>query len=208
MWYIFCLEMNMKKFITFTFILLFFEGFAQTTIVNQPIINEYAQVTEVNFCKNSMSLANNAENNFSIGEKVLIVQMKGALTINSNSPSSNFGNVEDYLAAGSYEFNEVKSINLGSVNGLQFKYELSNPYNSLLGKVQVIKVPQYVNVEFQTTLTALPWDGNIGGIIVFEASGDVNLQANIFASEIGFRGGSFSNDINCYSAIGGFSGLT
>ena len=177
----------------------------QTTIVNDPVINDYAAVTAIDFCKNAMSVANNEENNFSIGEKVLIVQMKGAeLNV---VPNNNYGNISDYLTAGSYEYNYVKSINFGSINGLQFEFTLSYPYN-LDGKVQIVKIPQYNNVEFQTTLSCLPWDGEIGGIIVFEASGNVNLQANIFLNEFGFRGGEFSNDNDCYSLTGGYQGYS
>lgn len=176
---------------------------AQTTIVNQPVINDYAAVTAIDFCTNSMNVANNAEQNFAVGDKVLIVQMKGAAI--SSALNSTSGNVEDYQEAGSYEYNFVKSINFGNINGLQFENTLLHPYD-INGSIQVIKVPEYVNVEFQATLTCIPWDGSIGGIVVFEASGNVSLQANIFLDETGFRGGAFSNDNSCYTPVGGFQG--
>lgn len=198
----------MKKMLKYLFLLVvtysFNDCFAQT-IVNQPIINDYAAVTAVDFCKNAMSVANNAENNFSIGEKVLIVQMKGADLVSGNNASN--GNVSDYLTAGNYEYNEVKSINFGSINGIQFKNTLLHAYD-VNGKIQVIKVPVYTDVVFQATLTGLPWDGSIGGIVVFEATGTATLQANIFLDEVGFRGGDASNDANCYTPIGGFQGYS
>lgn len=198
---------HMKNLISIFFAAIFFFSQAQTTILNQPIINTYASVVDIDFCKNSMQLANNAENNFSVGDKVLIIQMKGALIREETVPFQDYGNVENYLSAGAYEYNVIKSINLGSINGLQFEYELANNYR-VSGKVQIISVPQYVDVEIQTTLTALPWDGSIGGIILFEASGNVNLQANIFADEIGFRGGTYTDDVDCFSPFGGFNGFT
>lgn len=195
----------MKKIFSIVLFAFIVQLKSQTTIVNDPVINDYAAVTVVDFCNNAMSVANNAENNFNIGEKVLIVQMKGAeLNI---SPNNNYGTVSDYLTAGSYEYNFVKSINFGSVNGLQFEYTLSYPYN-VDGKIQIIKFPQYNDVEFQTTLTCLPWDGDVGGIIAFEASGNVSLQANVFLNELGFRGGVVNNDNNCYGPGGGFQGYS
>jgi len=175
------------------------------TIVNQPVINAYVAVTAIDFCKNAMSVANNAENNFSIGDKVLIVQMKGSEL--AFGPNSNNGNINDYGEAGSYEYNEVKSINFGSIDGIQFKNTLLHPYE-VNGKIQIIKVPVYNDVEFQATLTGIPWDGSIGGIVVFEATGTVNLQANIFLDFVGFRGGGASNDVDCYTFTGGFQGYS
>lgn len=178
---------------------------AQLTIVNTPVINAYAAVTGVDFCNNAMALANNAESNFSIGDKVLIVQMKAAELFTTQN--SAFGSVADYRSAGSYEFNEVKSINFGSISGLQFENTLLHAYD-VSGKIQVIRIPQYQDVRFDATLTAIPWDGAIGGILAFEASGNVELQADIFLDGIGFRGGEFSNDANCYATSGGFQGYS
>ncbi|MEZ4979486.1 MAG: gliding motility-associated C-terminal domain-containing protein [Chitinophagales bacterium] len=197
----------MKNLISIVFAALFFFSQAQTTLLNQPIINTYAAVVDIDFCKNAMQVANNAENNFNVGDKVLIVQMKGAIIREETVPFQDYGNVENYVSAGAYEYNVIKSINLGSINGLQFEYELSNNYR-VPGKVQIISVPQYVDVDIQTTLTALPWDGSIGGIILFEASGNVNLQANIFADEIGFRGGAYTDDVDCFSPFGGYNGFS
>lgn len=195
----------MKNVLLFSWIFLPFYLFTQTTIINDPIINEYGAVTEIDFCENAMTLANNAEQNFAIGDKVLIVQMQGALLNLDNN--TNNGQIENLLNAGAYEFNFVKSINLGTINGLQFENKLTLPYN-INGKVQVVKVPEYVNVDIQTTLTALPWDGQIGGILAFEASGNIILNSNIFVDGFGFRGGAFLNDDNCYTAVGGYNGFS
>ena len=195
--------MNMNRLLFVLFLGLFSLLQAQTTIVNQPVINDYAAVTEVDFCKNAMTVADNAESNFSVGDKVLIIQMKGAELETAQNASN--GTVANFQQAGSYEYNFVKSINFGSINGLQFENTLVHPY-TVNGSIQVIKVPEYVDVEFQATLTGIPWDGNIGGIVVFEATGNVSLQANIFLDEVGFRGGAYSNDNTCYTPIGGFQG--
>lgn len=196
---------TMRKLLIALFILPLCLVKAQLTIVNTPVVNNYAAVTEVDFCNNAMAVANNAENQFAVGDKVLIVQMKGAdLAFTQNN---SFGNVLDYQTAGSYEFNEVKTINFGSINGLQFENTLLHPYQ-VIGKIQIIRVPEYQDVRFDATLTAIPWDGSIGGIIAFEASGNVELQANIFLDEFGFRGGLYSNDVDCYTPVGGFQGYS
>jgi len=67
-----------KTWFLFLVIIAGLQPNAQLTVVNQPVINTYAAATEVNFCQNTMRVASNADNNFSLGEKVLIVQMKAA----------------------------------------------------------------------------------------------------------------------------------
>ncbi|MEZ4928870.1 MAG: gliding motility-associated C-terminal domain-containing protein [Chitinophagales bacterium] len=194
----------MKNILTYLFFSLIAINITAQTVINTPIVNQYAAVTDIDFCNNAMRVANNAENLFAVGDYVLIIQMKGA-NINFTTFNNTFGNVTDYFQAGRYEFNYVKSINLGNINGLQFKNELSYPYDADKA-VQVIKVPQYEDVIIQNTLSCLPWNGSIGGIVVFEASGNVDMQADIYVDEIGFRGGLYSNDNDCYTNTGGFLG--
>lgn len=193
----------MKKILLALFLSLFTVVFAQT-VINVPIINQYAAVTNIDFCNNAMEVAGSAENQFVVGDYVLIVQMKGAV-LNIDDFDNSFGDITDYIQAGSYEYNYVKSINLGNINGLQFEKELSHAYD-VSKAVQVIKVPQYEDVVIQATLSCLPWDGAKGGILVFEASGNVDMQADIYVDEIGFRGGAYSNDNMCYTNTGGFPG--
>ena len=59
-------------------------------------------------------------------------------------------------------------------------------------KVVVQRVPQWTNVTIQSggTLTANDWAGSSGGIIVFRATGTVDVQTGgaISANALGYRG--------------------
>jgi hypothetical protein len=57
---------------------------------------------------------------------------------------------------------------------------------------QVIVVPEYTTVSIgaNAVLTAPAWDGAVGGVVVFLATGEVQLEGTISASELGFRGGN------------------
>ena len=53
----------------------------------------------------------------------------------------------------------------------------------------MIRVPQYSNLTLTAAVTVIPWDGSRGGVLVLEATGDINLNAQtINGSGRGFRG--------------------
>ena len=174
------------------------------SIINTPTINKYASVLSFDYCKNILKVPSGMGGQFSIGDKVMVIQMKGA-TLNNNFDSDN-GTVEDFASAGNYEINEIKTINSTVTDEIVLKFELTRSYNTSYS-VQIVNIPQYEDVEVQNTLTCQTWDGFTGGIIAFNASGTINLQANIDASERGFRGGIAENGGNsdCF-ALGGYIG--
>lgn len=55
---------------------------------------------------------------------------------------------------------------------------------------QVVRVPQYSNLELSTDIKTPPFNGVAGGIIAFDVSGTMNFKGKtIDASQKGFRGG-------------------
>ncbi|MDW8159331.1 MAG: hypothetical protein RML72_10730, partial [Bacteroidia bacterium] len=62
--------------------------------------NAYAKVTAINLCDNSVTVS--STNGFNVGDKVLIIQMKGATIDQTNT--ANYGNILNYNSAGNYEF--------------------------------------------------------------------------------------------------------
>ena len=86
--------------------------------------------------------------NFVPGDEVLIIQMSGT-------------------HAGQYEFATVKEVNKSS---LRLQEGLRNIYVADASSVvQIIRVPHYRTVSGEGTITAKPWDGQTGGVIVFRA---------------------------------------
>lgn len=156
------------------------------------VINIYTPVTAIDICTNSVTVG--SSNGFGVGDRVLLIQMKGTQINTSNSTA--FGNVTTYADAGNYEFGNILTVNgnqITLVNTIQRTYTIS-------GLVQLIRVPQYSgNVHaIDTGVTCLPWNGTIGGVIAFEASGTVTLNADIDASNKGFRAG-VANDNSPYT---------
>lgn len=153
------------------------------------IINQYTPVTQVS-C-NQLDVEDASF--LSAGDRVLIIQMKGAEIDVSNSV--NFGNISNYHNCGNYEFAKITAI---SGNTVTLQYQLLNGYD-VSGYVQLIRVPQYSNVTVTGSLFPQPWNGSTGGVLVMEVSGTLTLDAAISAAGCGFRGSfsSFNPDGGC-----------
>ncbi|MGZ4054414.1 MAG: hypothetical protein ACXVPM_05900, partial [Bacteroidia bacterium] len=84
----------------FSFLLL--SAVAQPTI--SGIVNIYTPVISVG-CSNATVISTAG---FAVGDRALIIQMKGAVIDSSNT--SSFGNILNYSACGNYEFTTITSI--------------------------------------------------------------------------------------------------
>jgi gliding motility-associated-like protein len=153
------------------------------------IINAYTPVLGYNSCNNNLTVED--ASSFNIGDTVLLIQMKGAVIDSTNT--SNFGNVLDYKNAGNYEFNYVKS---KTGNNIELKNKLTRQYDVPNGKVQLVRVPYFQNVTVNSNLTCLPWDGKMGGVLVFNVADSITLNANIDVSGKGFKRGNSPNTVN------------
>ena len=171
---------SLKYFILFLTIYCFFYNVsAQTTNVS-GIINSYASVTSVG----TQSISVTTTSGFAVGDKVLLIQMKGASIDTTNT--SNFGTITSYNDAGNYEMLVISSITSTTIT---FTNPILRTYN-ITGLVQLVKVPVYNNVNVIGLLTCSPWNGSVGGILAFEATGNVTLNANIDVTGRGFLGGA------------------
>ncbi len=150
------------------------------------IINDYTPVLAFNPCTNLVTVADAGA--FKTGDTVLMIQMQGAI-IDSNNTAA-FGGVTDYKNAGNYTFNFVKG---KSGNIIELKNTITRGFDVPNGKVQLIRVPYFNTANITSTLTCLPWDGAKGGVLVFNARDNVQLNANIDVSGKGFRGGNSAN---------------
>ena len=132
------------------------------------VINNYASVAALDYSLQEVTVASTV--GFSVGDKVLLIQMNGATIDQTNSV--NYGDVTAVGAAGNYEFQEICSIS-GSKIG--FTKNLVNAYDPALGAVQLVTVPQYTNETVSGTLNCTAWNGITGGVVVLEASGTLTL---------------------------------
>lgn len=171
---------------------------AQTLV--SGIVNDYTKVTAI--IADQLSVTSSA--GFAAGDKVLVIQMKGATIDNTASPS--YGDITAYGSAGLYEFQVVESVAPGT---LDLSSALCNIYD-VTGCVQVVRVPVYSDAEVVAPgITCQPWNGTTGGIVAIETTGGLTLSANIDVSGRGFRGGNFcSSSFSCsdpawFSSSGG-----
>ncbi len=180
----------MRFGLLFTLLCAFvYSGYAQTPI--SGIINVYTPVTAIDTCTNSITVS--APAGFNPGDRVLIIQMKGA-TINLTNTAS-FGDIIDYGSAGKSEFAYIASV---TGNNISFVQTLLHQYD-IAGAVQLIRVPQYNNITVSGTLTCPAWNGSTGGVLVIEVAGTLTLNAGMDVAGMGFRlGPASSGNNNCH----------
>ncbi|MEN9699630.1 MAG: hypothetical protein RLZZ301_828 [Bacteroidota bacterium] len=165
------------------------------------VVNTYVAVTAIN----SNSVAVTSVSGFSVGDRVLLIQMKGAIINTTNSAS--FGQISNLSNAGNFEFTNIASI---STNVITFVTNLCKPF-TLTGKVQLIRVPVYTQATINAPITATPWNGSIGGVVAIEATVSLTFNSGITVSGQGFQGGATTsgwfacNDVN-YATAGTASG--
>ncbi len=147
-------------------------------------VNIYSSVS--NICQNEFTVSSTA--GFNVGDKVLLIQMRGASADLSNTAV--FGNITGLNNAGKYEFLTVSSIAGATIstNELpQFNYTVS-------GNVQLVKVAVYTTAStILGSITCPAWDGVTGGVIVIESPNTIVINGNISADGRGFRGGAPDN---------------
>ncbi|MFK7920593.1 MAG: T9SS type A sorting domain-containing protein [Bacteroidia bacterium] len=171
----------MKSFLTSLLLFLAFCLQAQLT----GTVNIYSGVSVVNGAAAKVTVASAA--GFAVGDLVLLMQMQGA-QINENNNAS-FGSISSLNDAGLYELQRICDINS---NEITFETNLINSYNTAAASnpgIQLIKVPEYVNVDVGA-VTVPNWNGTSGGVLVIAASGTINLVDNISLDGKGFRGGT------------------
>jgi hypothetical protein len=184
----------MNRIIPYHLILLLWvsisAGYAQTTSLSGSINTTATAVTSV--ASTSVNVTTTA--GFALNDIVLIIQMKGATMNETNSAS--FGAITSIGNAGNYELAVICDI-VGST--ITFQTALTRTYTATGGFVQLIRVPNYVDVNVNGLLTAPAWNigTKTGGVLVIYATESVTLNANINMDARGFRGGWAQNN---YSA--------
>jgi len=176
------IQLLLKKFKVYLSLLLLLSGsatfiHAQTSIAG--IINSYASVSSIA----GTTLTVSSTTGFNIGDRILIIQMKGATISTSNT--STYGDITSYSNSGNFEFAYIGNISGSTITTVG---PLTNTYTTPSGEVQIVSVPFYCGANVDGTLTCQSWNGSTGGVLVFESGGIVTLNADIDVSGTGFRG--------------------
>jgi uncharacterized repeat protein (TIGR01451 family) len=157
------------------------------------------------------------------GDLLLIIQMQGA-DINATSTNAYGGGTSvpavtntvafgasgyaggisgTNFVAGNYEWAVATGGGATFATGgtINLSKSLANSYFSRVGSSlvsaqfwQVVRVPQYANLTLGGPITLVPWNGLTGGLLVLEATGDINLSSQtINGNGAGFRGAGAVN---------------
>lgn len=156
--------------------------FSQTINTLSGTVNSYTPVTLISSC--SIEVTNPSA--FAVGNRVLIIQMKGAVVDTTNTVS--FGDVLNLNNCGNYEFSHISGITGNTIyltDTLQRLYDVASA-------VQLIRVPKFVHATVTSPITCPVWNGSVGGVIAIECSGIITFNNNIDAKGKGFALGNVS----------------
>lgn len=149
------------------------------------VINSYASVTAI--AGTNLTVSSTA--GFAVGDKIMIIQMKGAGITTSNTAS--YGDIVSYNDCGNFEYNYIAAIGF---NTITIQSNLVKTYTVPSGEVQIVNVPFFCDVDITDTLKAQAWNGSTGGILIFESGGTVTMNADIYVSGTGFRAPAACNN--------------
>ncbi len=183
---------GISKCLIFSCVLIYSLGvslFSQTKI--SGIINSYANVSSIGA---DFVIINDEVlfDQFSQGDTVLLIQMKGARIYASEA--NTYGTAyASYGKPGEHEFLIIQSVN-DATNTIVFRNNILNSTFDLESGVQIIKVPSYNTAVVDAALTCQPWDSvtRTGGVLVAIIRQTLSLNANINVSGKGFKGGDIT----------------
>ena len=205
--YLYCYLANATGLVTFkthtimkttatVLVLLLLSAMAPATA--QTVINAYARVTAQSGTALTLS---NLSGTFSAGDEALLLQMQDDVIGANTANNASFGNLSSIQSAGLYERVTLTaagptSATLSAVPSATFHYSANT-------RVQLVSFPDLGaggNFTTTTSLGALAWNGNVGGVLAFRVSGTLTLAHALTADGRGFRGGlpnATSNFVTC-----------
>ena len=172
-----------------------------------PIIAGTMAAGSVNFAPGA---ARGAAHTLAVGDVLLIIQMQGAAYNSTNTSAFGDGTTKGSgyttgatAIAGGYEFVTITAVNTvfgftfytiagaGTGGGTVHAYVSAAPTATQGAETyQTVWFPRYASVTLSGDITALPWDGTTGGLVVLDSKGTLNLNGhNITVNGKGFRGG-------------------
>ncbi|MFN8285736.1 MAG: gliding motility-associated C-terminal domain-containing protein [Chitinophagales bacterium] len=178
--------MRLSRILSFSFLLSLWcsSATAQTSHIG-GVINSYTAISAIDYCENKVTVASTS--GFAVGQKVLLIQMKGASINLANN--STFGDIFSYVYCGNYEVEKIKSI---TGNEVVFEFLIERMY-AAASSVQMISIPEYSTAIVDSTLRAKAWNGSDGGVLVLQCDSLI-LNANVDVKGKGFLGAVRVND--------------
>lgn len=163
---------------------------------NAQVINGYAKVTSISGTVLSVSNVNEGGDSFEDDEWVVLIQMQDNV-IGTTTNSATFGSLGAIGSVGTYEIRQIDSHTetAGSPTTITLKNAPVNSYSTgANSSLQIVTFREYGSPDYTTTsnMSALAWDGNVGGVVAFFVDGVLTLAHDIDADGDGFNGGGFN----------------
>lgn len=161
---------------------------AQAQTQTAIVVNPYSPVTEARLCRNWLrfdtTYAGVGPADFQVGDTVIIIQMQGASADAS-------GSITSMGAAGRFERNVIARRSADTVF-LSMTMLASYTEKGTLQIVQSRRFPSAAEVGADDTtrrysLSAPPFDGRAGGVLMLHSADTIRLWCNITADGCGFR---------------------
>ena len=146
------------------------------------VVNHYAVVLSITDCVIQVDSAQD----FKAGDRVLIIQMKGASLNLANDTS--YGQVLRYNAAGLFDVGTVKAVINDSI---YLERKLQHPYD-VSKNVQIVGIKPATTTQSNAAITAKPWNGSTGGIVFIDVDDSLYLNHSINVQGQGYNGGDYS----------------
>jgi len=163
------------------------------------ILNAYAKIGSITAgTQLTVTNVNQAAHTFTVGGKVVIMQMQDDVIGSNVNDDAAFGNLSGISSAGLYEIGTIASRSpaTGTPTTITLSSPLANTYHT--GTNASLQLISYRNMGSNYTtsgaVTGLTWDGNVGGVIAFEVSNTLTLNHPVNADLIGFRKGLINSN--------------
>lgn len=167
-------------------------------------VNGYARISSCSGNILTVAQSNESGATFDEGDYIVLMQMQDNV-IGSTANDATFGSLGSIQQAGRYEILRVSTLTrtAGALSTLVLDTPPSYTYNTGgNARVQAITFERLGGGgDFTTTanITALNWNGNLGGVVAVQVDGRLRLAHAITADGAGFRGGArdVSNSGSC-----------
>ncbi|MFL5345808.1 MAG: adventurous gliding motility protein AgmC [Hyalangium sp.] len=162
------------------------DGHNGSQTLGTGIINLYAKVSAP-AAPGDTTITVSSNPGIVIGDLIMVLQTTGIVPEPASGTPGPIDLSNDPV--GRWELARVSGVSGATPTVLTMTQPLL--YSYAANVTQVIRVPEYVNVTIGGTSSvgARPWNGSIGGVLAFLATGTVTVNATISVTSLGFRGG-------------------
>jgi hypothetical protein len=147
------------------------------------VINDYWPVVSVQWSECRTTVTVDGTPTLRPGDRVLVIQMKGASW--NTVENERYGAITQAGAAGQWELATVRAVSGNSV----ILEEALLPTTNARERLQLVRVVTGTDATVSDVVTAQPWNGRTGGVVVIELTGTLRVTGIIDVSGLGFRGG-------------------